>query len=325
MILGSFMSIIHKCSANGSNLTIQNNVLISKLYVELTNICNSGCVHCFNNSVMSMEEAFFDFAPVEHLLNNSPQGFSEVILSGGEVFRVKNLLDTIIFLSSVAPVKLLTNGSIYNRAVYEYIACNNIKTQISLIGHNETIDSCVRGGIYKKTIENIKILVALGAGDLITVSVAICAFNAEWIEEIIMLCTRLKVNTVMFTFVQKQGSAIDVWDELQLTNYQKLNLMREIYQQKLKYGNLINITTSGFKQHFAPTIQNQKFDCSKLSQEIYLSFTNKVSLCPKLTKFSECMGFELDAINYKATIEIPFNRDKCCDCNSQKGCVFSCV
>lgn len=172
------------------------------LILKLTSECNLRCKHCFFYGNPELYNPSKDLSGDELL--KYLQYFVEkvnilhCILTGGEIFTNTYLFDILEYLKSKnVLVELLTNATLITEQTAERLSkLLNYKTdciQISLEGATEDINDEIRGkGVFKKVIENIKLLTQRGLN--VHLAFTINSKNVNKLEDVYNLCKTLNIS-----------------------------------------------------------------------------------------------------------------------------------
>lgn len=145
---------------------VNNEVLLSSVYLNLTDACNYRCVYCYQGKAPDGQPAkhFMAIEDVEHIVLKikgiNPQ--CRVILTGGEPFLHKDILAVCRLLEvQELAFSILTNGSLIDDNVAATLAtCRRLtNVQISLDGLSEAVHNLTRGNTFHKTMKGIEAVI----------------------------------------------------------------------------------------------------------------------------------------------------------------------
>lgn len=155
------------CRAEGENdikKIFDRPYKITKAYIELTNICNLRCKHCYNDAntdlkpIITLED--FDYAI--HKLHNST--INHICLIGGEPFILPNE-DLVYIISKAASVfdkvTVFTNATLMSQTVIEAVSCfKNVEFSIPCYSDSAAIHDEFTGreGSYNNLIKTLLLL-----------------------------------------------------------------------------------------------------------------------------------------------------------------------
>lgn len=136
-----------------------------EVLLELTNLCNLKCVHCFHQC--DKEHHSLDFSLIVKLINSLVNmGTMVLTLSGGEILVRPDLLEIIEYASlKNLCVRLYTNATLIKEDHIRQFVKNRIDiVEISMYGHTpELHDSITReSGSFEKSLYAIQLLQRYG-------------------------------------------------------------------------------------------------------------------------------------------------------------------
>jgi MoaA/NifB/PqqE/SkfB family radical SAM enzyme len=152
--------------AFSKHILIKRRVLPIYLIFGVTNACNSRCLTCFNWQLTDAEKDELSLDEIEKIVASMPHTLLTLVLTGGEVFLRRDLLDIIrIFEKHVDPqfLAIPTNGIQYREiaeSVRKIVTLfkNNVAINISLDGIGDLHDT-IRG--VKGNFDKVEKLYAL--------------------------------------------------------------------------------------------------------------------------------------------------------------------
>ena len=138
-----------------------------KLWIYTNYDCNLRCSYCLAKSSPNAPRRALGLRNVQQLVDESTAlGFSEVLLTGGEPFILKDIYDMLAYASARVKTSVLTNGMLLNGPRLERlmaVASENLTVQVSLDGGVAEHHDAYRGlGTWKKTVDSMRSLVAHG-------------------------------------------------------------------------------------------------------------------------------------------------------------------
>jgi MoaA/NifB/PqqE/SkfB family radical SAM enzyme len=308
---------------------------ISKLLIELTRNCNMKCIHCCNYGDTYQYKMTFD--EYEYTVKSyfSSMKIEEIILSGGEIFTVPEIIKILDFTGkffSHSNIKILTNGTIFNQEILRILIKWNITVQITLNGHNNLIDAKIRGTGFNKTIQTIETLISNLNKDRVIVASVINKINIDYIEDFVLFLEELNVRNVQFTYVYNVGRARDNWENVGLTLLEKRDALIKLSAISRKYFGRINIHTSGM-HHFLSEIQINgvnNFNCKLLTEEFVVDTKKNGVYCYRIDNYLRCHNLDFphfsDYLNTTNPVQVEFLvKDECENCENKKGCILGCI
>lgn len=175
------------------------------LHLHLLDVCNLDCKHCYlghktGKNILGIED-------IKKILKYARrQKIFDLTLSGGEPFLYKDLKKVIIEARNLGfeEIRIQTNGTIHNfdkeiLNLVDYLC-------LSLDGPNSKINDQVRGkGTFDKTIRLIKM--AQKGSCLVKVNCVVSNINIKYLENMISLLERMKIDELHFQTLTVIGNA----------------------------------------------------------------------------------------------------------------------
>lgn len=204
--------------------------------IELTNLCNLRCIHCYADSKPTSKEQL-PTEKVKSLIKEiSEMGALLVNFSGGEPFMRKDLMELIKYSRDMGlDVSVNTNGTLLNRKILSDLSEMNIRgLEFSIDGANPATHDEIRGvnGCFKKVIKNFDLCHEYGItpGMLFTV----LRLNYKEIHDVIKLAIEHKSIGIGFLRFKPIGRGKTSMN-LELSTEERHDTLNEIYDLKLKY------------------------------------------------------------------------------------------
>lgn len=206
-----------------------NNIL-KNLTIELTNKCNSRCVHCYNDEKNSMEVS------LDTVIKIIDQAYElnvfQITLTGGDPLLHSNIVEIIDYIKKKdMAINLLTSLNMYNTIPYQSL-CLCDKIGVSIYGSNskkhDSITQCY--GSFERMMKNVNVLRSFGVS--ICFNITILKNNVSDIDNIISLVRsmgvqyRLNYNIHGKKHDQYQASSIDLCHYLH--KYLKHNMQTQL-------------------------------------------------------------------------------------------------
>lgn len=144
----------------------QDKILSDLLWLEITDVCNQKCLHCYAESgPMQKTLMTLEFAK-EVILQGRKEGFHKIQFTGGEPFLHLNLWEMLEFAHSLSypEIEVYTNLTLVTESDLQRMCRLNIKIATSLLGQNaEVHDTCTQTpGSFDRWYRGIKRSQALG-------------------------------------------------------------------------------------------------------------------------------------------------------------------
>ena len=116
------------------------------LHVYLTNSCNLRCPHCYMYAGKKMEQELSTAELKTMLHSYGLCGGKNITLSGGEISLRKDLMEIVEYAySERLKIRLLSNGTLWDKEKIDYISPFIHSVQISVDGYDEITNSKIRG------------------------------------------------------------------------------------------------------------------------------------------------------------------------------------
>ena len=194
-----------------NNLTVKTANYPYSVGWAITNICNLHCIHCNMDSGIGLKNELNTeecFKIIDELRDNNVQ---KICFFGGEPFARKDFLKIVDysfnkgFFINVTTNSLLITEEMIKKDLYKFDLI-----RVSLDGPTPDTHEFIRNkkGLFNKTIENIKKLVANG----IDVGVVTCIShkNIDYLEQMVELLKELKIKRWFLPLLSSagRGSAI---------------------------------------------------------------------------------------------------------------------
>lgn len=188
---------------------------LKSLHLHLTSRCNLNCDHCYN-AVQSRTIEDIPTTTVFRLIDEFTQmGGQHLTLSGGEPMLHQDFKNIIRYASSNLETRLLTNGTLIDKKMAEFLAEQKIWVQISLDGSTEEKHDFIRGkGSFRKSLSAIRFLQDAGLEKQINTATVVLDHNLDDLSNIISLGVDLGIPLVRFLPLRRGGRADKNWDSI---------------------------------------------------------------------------------------------------------------
>ncbi|GAH22728.1 unnamed protein product, partial [marine sediment metagenome] len=167
-----------------------------------------------------------------------------------------------------------------------------ISIQFTLTGHTSHIDSILRGKeAYQLTMNAIISALNLLPKECIHISVMLNRQNYKHLDELVQSFIDRGISKIIFSFPVKQGRAINIWDDIQLSVIEKIQIVNKLEELRKKFKGQIQITYSGFPFEFVNVIKRVKDDLllkKRLHEEITVLSSGEISYCAFSDTLREC-------------------------------------
>ena len=161
----------------------------SRLWMYSNYHCNLVCTYCLTESGPKVARRELDPAHMLELAREAAQvGFTGIGITGGEPFLVPDMPQLLLELSQVLPVLVLTNGTLFSRALLERMEVlrnADVSLQISLDHAEAEANDVMRGPEnFRKVVEAVPELLTRGIAVRIATTV-----EQEDADDLERLCT----------------------------------------------------------------------------------------------------------------------------------------
>ncbi|MCL4230646.1 MAG: radical SAM protein [Dehalococcoidia bacterium] len=212
--------------------------------VNVTNICNLSCSHCFvfradnpNRPKDKMDDATM-LAQLRALRDR--HGIRSMLFMGGEPMIRKKLV--------LEAIELFENGSIVTNGTYGIPSVPGHLVTVSLDGP-EPLNDAIRGqGVFQKVRESV-FARDPGDGTIVMLQMTITKQNAPGIEEFVETVKDWPITGVAFTFyVPSHGDhGTLAWDDLR----ERDPVVRRVIAMKEKYPRLVKSNVGALEMMFS--------------------------------------------------------------------------
>ena len=141
----------------------------SRLWLYSNYHCNLTCTYCLTESGPKVQRRELDPATMLEIAHEGRDlGFTGIGVTGGEPFLVPDMPELLAELSRVLPVLVLTNGTLFHRALLDRMAPlaeADVTLQISLDHPDPQANDVMRGPEnFRKVVEAVPALLQRGIG-----------------------------------------------------------------------------------------------------------------------------------------------------------------
>jgi radical SAM protein with 4Fe4S-binding SPASM domain len=189
---------------------------IRSVFLHLTNRCNLTCKHCYVSASPKNGDGELDTDTVFSLIDQLvSMGGKSITLSGGEPLLRSDIKTILSYASERVEIRLLTNGTLIDNSLAQFMVALGMHIQISLDGSNAFVNDSIRGkGTFSQVFETIHLLQENGIGDRLNLCTTITKQNITDISQIIDLADELSMREVRFLPLRRVGRAHQLWDDI---------------------------------------------------------------------------------------------------------------
>jgi radical SAM protein with 4Fe4S-binding SPASM domain len=225
----------------------------SHLFLEMTARCNLRCKHCYMEAGLARpnEVAAHDMI---HLVDEFANlGGTFVTLSGGEPLMYRNWPIIAQYAADRGlRLSMMTNGTYLDEAVLATIRRLDIGVGLGLDGiRAETHDANRGKGSFAETVAALDLLVANGYQHNVTICFSALRFNVYDLPGIVEAMIARGLPRLYVSLMEDRGRAATFRERLELTEDQKVWLLRYLYQVSREFRNLLNVEVT----HHVPIYQ----------------------------------------------------------------------
>ncbi|MDR1553533.1 MAG: radical SAM protein [Prevotellaceae bacterium] len=322
-----------------------NNINI--VYFLLTSVCNFKCRYCFvesriekhDNAFMSKETAEKGIQLLTRNISNNSD-VATIIFYGGEPFLNFDVLKYIVkrtkeFQMNVK-FSVVSNGSIMNAEIIDFIKEHNIKISISLDGLESTNDEMRidynNKGSFNKIVSSIAALCQNGIQP--GVSCTISTHNMNKLDEIIPVLEKYNIKGIGYNLPAENGNIVISETEKQIMVKNLLKVEDIIFEKRIFEDRVINRRLKSF-------VEKKKWikDCAGYGHQIAITPTGQVGIChglwPDEINQKDNIYYDID-VNYTGQVKehpvwqewynrTPFNMPQCWNCEAISLCGGGCA
>lgn len=304
---------------------------VINLSLDITNECNLRCKHCCVSAGEHLYGMDLDTDKMKQILNKiyefNPYSLS---ISGGEPLVRSDFREIVEDISDhySGRLDLMTNGTLIDARMAEFIVKHFDMVSVSLDGVNEETTALIRGtGVFEKTVNGIKLLKKYGAKHL-EATMVVCKENEKYIRNFKELCEKLGVKDRLR--ILEPGGRID-------NNANEIHYVDpEVYPDGAALGAYLEHCLKQGMNKMHP----QTCSCQAARREFLIDFKGDIYPCAALLDEELKMGniFEINDIKdyfinrrylssdgYREFEKyLPYNVEGCKECNKNLIC-HTCV
>ena len=321
--------------------------------VELTNVCNLRCKHCYRDADFRgsfiQKDKLFKTIDLLH-----EKGLSLIELTGGEPLLHPDFFEILAYaVNTLELVAVLTNGTLVDEKFVEKIKPfkDKIVVGVSIDSSTPDFHDQFRGkkGSWEKSCKAVSMLSE--AGIMTRVAMSVAPENMEDVENMLLLSKKIGAMAFSYSLIMPFGRGASVnWNEVDLAKMKSYSLVeKKITKRHRRYLTLIPdrelrhlllgdtncgagwrtgaISPAG---HFRPcvTLPERLCDLGDVFERGTETFVNPImtSLCetgaPNLVSCRECPNFSFCGLCwYRGMIGSSSNPNCKWDCEKLKRCM----
>jgi radical SAM protein with 4Fe4S-binding SPASM domain len=284
---------------------------ISDLWIHLSDKCNLNCPFCYSNSGADNNYTLDHEKIVAFLEQIDKNNRNSIILSGGEPFLYKNLIQLVksIREMSFKSILIITNGTVGEEMYKEAIQYVD-GIQVSVDGTVADIHDVSRGtGSYAKMIKNLKLLKQYGVKKLI-ISFTPTTNNIQDLPNVPKFAYHNNINAIHITRLMPVGRGKALENTLSLdssiyqdnfklfvdnfSNIEKvISIDSELEKSK---RDLISLTFAG-DQSYKVAYKQRKMTCGMGMGSMCVGYDGKIYPCSSMQYDIFSFGTIEDSLN----------------------------
>jgi len=230
------LGYVHKLASAGllrsdadESLEQKRTSSLKGIYLHVTDKCNLRCKHCYAAG-MGIGGSL-DFETICRLVDQLVQvGGDFLAISGGEPLLRSDIKQILAYASEKLKVNLLTNGTLMDEEMAEFLSDLDVYVQISLDGMSRSVHEGIRGeGTFQPTMRAIELFLARNMEKQLALSISIVRSNLAEVPELIEFALQSGISQVNMRPVAAQGNASLNWEQINPTPDEYAQLFDEIY------------------------------------------------------------------------------------------------
>jgi len=322
-----------------------NNIYIA--YFLLTSVCNFKCKYCFvesriethDNAFMTIEIAEKGIQLLKRNISNN-NGITTILFYGGEPllnFEVmKYVVERTKELQMNVKYQVITNGSVLNSEIIDFIKKYQIEFSVSIDGLRDTNDQMRidhnNNGTFDKIISTISTLSENGITPAI--SCTISKHNMDKIDEIIPILEKYNIRGMGFNLPAENDNITISESEQQVIVKNLLKAEDVIFEKRIFEDRVINRRLKTFVEK-----KIWVKDCGGYGHQIAITPKGEVGVChglwPDEINKKENIYYDID-VNHTGQVNehpiwqewynrTPFNMPDCWNCDAISLCGGGCA
>jgi len=315
-------------------------------YFLLTSVCNFKCKYCYvenriekhDNAFMTIEIAEKGIQLLKRNIKNDKK--TTIIFYGGEPFLnfevLKYVVERTKELGMKLEYKVITNGSIMNDEIANFIKENRIIVGVSIDGLESTNDEMRIDlndeGTFKKI--NSTISTFSENGIIFGISCTISKHNMNKMDEILSIMEQYNIKGMGYNLPAENGKITFTDEEKQEIVKNLIKVEDTIFEKRIFEDRVINRRLKAFVEK-----KVLYKDCAGYGHQIGITPTGKVGVChglwPDEINQKENVYFDID-VNYTGLVNehpiwiewfnrTPFNMPQCWNCEAKGLCGGGCA
>lgn len=245
---------------------------------EITNTCNYHCSYCmFSCEAQKYDNELNTEEVMQAIKDLKENNFTYIKFTGGEPFIRKDMIEILKYASKLGfDMDISTNASLLTSEIVKNLKSINFSmVHVSLDGYDKKSHEFVRGNnTFEPTIRGIKLLTENGI--YTRLGTVIYSQNENDLEKIVKLASELKVNEIIFSFMEPMGRVKE--DDELLSKRTAESVKQEIENLIVKYDKKIKVKYSLSENKFCKSEEI----CPAINKFIYINNLGEVSPCTRI-------------------------------------------
>lgn len=271
-----------------------------KVQWKITNKCNLKCKHCYLGKLNNNELDDKKLMSIAKKIVES--NIMEVTITGGEALLVKTLPEIVaLLIENDIKVNIFTNAILLEKFEKElidilgYIPFDSLDFFISIDGLEESHEKIRGKGTFKKTINNIKLVVSKGYR--VTTNSVLSKLNYKDIPKLYEMLCKIGVYKIQISNLIDSGSANS---NMKLNKEEQDGFIKELKKvlRKLDMGSKLlyaqmpdeecNSEIYLLNKDKVEYLQTEKWKCSAGIGKCTIDYNGDVYCCPFIKNY--CLG-----------------------------------
>lgn len=251
--------------------------------INVTRRCNLKCKHCYAEAGEKWNENELSCTEIKELIDKILNNYNlaefdkRILLSGGEPFLRKDILDIITYVYIKGGTPLInTNGLLISEGIMDTLRDVGAELLVSLDGASQESHEFLRGeNTFYNTIEKIRQL--KGHGVITKLSMTVHSKNINEMEEFIKIAETLEADGIALNMVNILSRAEKCGlERVKLTEfYRGLKRISKISPKAFNY-----ISTTDFANVGAILLMNVKFEyCGVGAASLLVDYNGDIYPC----------------------------------------------
>lgn len=306
---------------------------VRSVLIEVTNVCNLNCKHCYNSFDRgNISARFLSLPRLKEIIEKcSKYQLDKLYISGGEPLCHPKIMEIIKLCGKYPDIHftITTNGLLLTDSIIKEIEkSDNICVQLSVDGLTKEVYEQQRG---EKSFSNFKKALNLLLNSKIKYLTARTCVTKINYKEVSYIYEFLLENKIIpsFLFVNKMGNAEKNWDKLHLDMSMQLHVLNDINALNIKHKTNITppepVSTCNFTEGIEVKSLLIKFDGNVAPCQFFYSdsigniFTMDIS---EILNYENLKHYYDLARKRKEKLD---NNSNCKNCKINQICSYGCL